>query len=374
MDLPAQIKQLISQSQFQMSFQEKEPLLLDVLRAQIKQNMTFSPELQKFYSSLGIHPDQYTSLVDIPPIPVSMFKYFELKTCIDKDIVRTMHSSGTTTSIPSKIYINKETSFRQARGLMATLKNFLGGKRRPVLILDTENVNKAGVSTLTARGAAIRGIAGNFGRKKVYVMDEKDGELFINFDRLNQFCEEFTSQEILVSGFTYIVWSRFILQMQAADKRLNFPDMKLVHSGGWKKLTAQAVTKNIFSQTTADVFNTKPENIIDFYGMVEQLGVVFLDCEAGHKHIPDFAEVIIRDIYSMKEQPIGKPGLIEILNLIPSSYPGQAIITEDIGELIGIDDCLCGRKGKYFEFRSRVEKSETRGCGDTFAEKRGDKL
>ena len=100
--------------------------------------------------------------------------------------------------------------------------------------------------------------------------------------------------------------------------------------------------------------------------------LIFLDCEEGFKHIPDFADVIIRDFYSMKENPVGKPGLIEILSLIPTSYPGQAIITEDVGVLAGIDDCPCGRKGKYFKFLSRVEKSETRGCGDTFAEKRGD--
>jgi len=146
--------------------------------------------------------------------------------------------------------------------------------------------------------------------------------------------------------------------------------MKLIHSGGWKKLTAQAVDKKKFSEALAEIFGTTPENVIDFYGMVEQLGVVFLDCEQGYKHVPDFADVIIRDFYTMRENPAGKPGLIEILSLIPSSYPGLAIITEDIGELCGIDDCPCGRKGKYFKFRSRVEKTETRGCGDTFAERR----
>jgi len=154
--------------------------------------------------------------------------------------------------------------------------------------------------------------------------------------------------------------------------KLDFSNVKLVHSGGWKKLTAQAVTKEIFSKTLADIFHTKIENIIDFYGMVEQLGVIFLDCEAGYKHSPDFADIIMRNFYSMQENPIGIPGLIEILSIIPNSYPGQAIITEDVGELVGIDDCPCGRKGKYFIFKSRVEKSETSGCGDTFAEKRGD--
>ena len=334
--------------------------------------MEFSPLLKKFYSTLGKKPDDYETIADIPPIPVKMFKQFDLKTCSDEEISRILTSSGTTTGVPSKIFINKETAFRQSRALISILKNYLGSHRRPVLIIDTENVNKPGFDTLTARGAAIRGIL-NFGRKVEYILDEKNGELLLNSEKLKAFSEEYSDQDILVSGFTYIIWTRFVEQFKESGLKLTFPKMKLIHSGGWKKLTSQAVTKRFFSETLAEIFGTKAENIIDFYGMVEQLGVVFLDCEEGYKHIPDFADVIIRNFYSMKENQIGEPGLIEILSIIPTSYPGQAIITEDVGVIVGIDDCPCGRKGKYFTFHSRVERTETRGCGDTFAEKRRDK-
>ncbi len=37
---------------------------------------------------------------------------------------------------------------------------------------------------------------------------------------------------------------------------------------------------------------------------------------------------------------------------------------------MGVDDCPCGRKGKYFRFTSRIERAEIRGCGDTFAQSR----
>ncbi len=363
---------LIAQEQFKILQAEKERALLPVLAQQVKDNVAFSQQLKKFYTSLGRDPSAYASIADIPPIPVSMFKKFPLKTCPDDQVSRVLNSSATTSGIPSRIYINKETALRQSKGLVAILKNFIGNARRPVLVIDTESVNKGDADTLSARGAAIRGIS-NFGKKMVYVMDERDGELFLNREKLQGFISEFAGQEILASGFTYIIWTRFVKQLQDSGLKLDFPAMKIVHSGGWKKLTAQAVTKDAFSKTLAKIFNTRQENVIDFYGMVEQLGVIFLDCDAGHKHAPDFAEVIIRDFYTMKEQPPGKPGLIEIASIIPSSYPGQAIITEDVGEVIGVDDCPCGRKGKYFVFRSRVERAETRGCGDTFAERRKDR-
>lgn len=65
----------------------------------------------------------------------------------------------------------------------------------------------------------------------------------------------------------------------------------------------------------------------------------------------------------------GREGLIECISILPSSYPGQALLTEDVGKILGIDDCECGRKGKYFTFVARAEKAEIRGCGDTFAER-----
>jgi hypothetical protein len=57
--------------------------------------------------------------------------------------------------------------------------------------------------------------------------------------------------------------------------------------------------------------------------------------------------------------------------VLPHSYPGQALLTEDQGAVIGIDDCGCGRRGRYFRFSKRVERVAIRGCGDTFGQMRG---
>ena len=41
-------------------------------------------------------------------------------------------------------------------------------------------------------------------------------------------------------------------------------------------------------------------------------------------------------------------GLIQVISLLPSSYPGNSILTEDIGVILGEDNCGCGRKGKFY--------------------------
>ncbi len=104
--------------------------------------------------------------------------------------------------------------------------------------------------------------------------------------------------------------------------------------------------------------------------MIEQVGTVFVDCDAGNKHAPAFADVVIRRPYSLQPVAIGESGIIEVLSVLPTSYPGQALITEDQGVLIGVDDCPCGRLGNYFRFTKRIEQAEARGCGDIFAQAR----
>ncbi len=365
------VESILGNDQFKLLQNEKEALLLPLIKKQVSISVGLSKTLEKFYGSFRSLPERVGKLSDVAPIPVNMFKSYNLQTCPDEQVVRVLKSSATTTGIPSKVPIDKVTAMRQTRALVASLKSFLGTSRRPFLVMDTEEVNDPSAASISARGAAIRGIS-SFSKKTVYIMNSSGGELNLNFDKLLEFSETYADQDILGFGFTYIIWTRFLEAMKRKGITLNMPNIKILHGGGWKKLTSQAVTKDVFNRDVGALFGTDPSNIIDYYGMVEQLGILFLDCPMGYKHVPDFAEVIIRDVYTMEEAPPGVAGLIEIMSILATSYPSQAILTEDIGEVIGIDDCPCGRKGKYFVFRSRAERAETRGCGDTFAERRGD--
>lgn len=360
------IEELIFNKPFGIKQEKKEKVLLEIFRKQLYNNRN-NKNIETMYNKLGFDIKYLNRLEDIPYIPVNMFKSFDLLTCKEEEIIRVLNSSATTTGTPSKIYIDKKTSIRQSQALIITLNDFLGSKRRPLLIMDSEDINKESFN-LTARGAAVRGVS-NFANKIVYAMDKEGEDLKINFDRLYKFQEEHEHEEVLVYGFTYIIWSKFIKAIEKTNEKITFSKAKIIHSGGWKKLNSKKISKDEFSKILSKIFNTKLNNILDFYGMVEQLGVVFIDCECGYKHVPNFAEVIIRDIVTLEEVSIGGRGLIQVMSTLSSSYPAQAILTEDIGELVGVDDCKCGRKGKYFKFISRVEKTEIRGCGDTFAEK-----
>ena len=63
---------------------------------------------------------------------------------------------------------------------------------------------------------------------------------------------------------------------------------------------------------------------------------------------------------------MNEKGIVELVSVLPTSYPGHVLFTEDEGEILGEDDCPCGRKGKYFKIYGRIKNAEVRGCSDTY--------
>ncbi len=89
-----------------------------------------------------------------------------------------------------------------------------------------------------------------------------------------------------------------------------------------------------------------------------------MECDQGHLHASIFSDILVRrkdlSLCDFKEK-----GLIELFSLLPWSYPGHILLTEDEGEILGEDDCPCGRLGKYFKIYGRIAEAEIRGCSDT---------
>jgi hypothetical protein len=101
--------------------------------------------------------------------------------------------------------------------------------------------------------------------------------------------------------------------------------------------------------------------------MVEQTGSIFMECERGHLHASIYSDVLIRGHQDFAELPQGRRGLVQLVSLLPTSYPGHSLLSEDEGTVHGEDDCPCGRKGKYFALHGRIESAEVRGCSDAYA-------
>lgn len=311
---------------------------------------------QGFELNADIKPEQ------IPFLPVRLFKEYELASVSKEAIFKVLTSSGTTSQKVSKIILDRETSTAQTKALVKIVQDFLGKARLPMLILDHPGVIRNRQS-FSARGAGILGLS-NFGRDHTYAL--KDETMEPDLDVIRAFAERHKGERIFMFGFTFMVWKYFCEALRNDPLKPQFEDAILIHSGGWKKLQEEAVSNDLFKQTLAQEFGINA--VHNFYGMVEQVGSVFMECEQGRLHAPAFADVLIRDAHDWSVLSVGQKGLIQVLSVLPTSYPGHSLLTEDMGELMGVDDCPCGRLGRTFQVHGRIARAEVRGCSDTHAQ------
>ncbi|MEI7892297.1 MAG: hypothetical protein WCI05_04370 [Myxococcales bacterium] len=313
-------------------------------------------EYGKILALLGYRPGSERGIEDFPFIPVRLFKEFNLLSIDQADIVKTMTSSGTTGQAVSRIFLDRETATNQTKVLVKIVSSLTGSKRLPFLVVDCPSVVKDR-SLFSARGAGILGFS-MLGRDPTYLLTD---DLEIDYVALEAFLSRHAGEKVLLFGFTFMVWEHLCGALERAGHRLAI-DGVLIHGGGWKKLASLAIDSVRFRKTVHET--TGVSTVINYYGMVEQTGSIFVECEEGQLHASIFSDILIRDPRSFLPLGPGNIGLVQLLSLLPTSYPGHSILTEDLGEILGIDDCPCGRKGARFRIHGRVKDAELRGCSD----------
>ena len=104
----------------------------------------------------------------LPFLPVTFFKEFDLYSVPKKKIYKILYSSGTS-GAKSKIYLDKKNAALQTKILNEILSKELGSKRLPMLILDRENICQTDRNS--ARTAAIVGFSMK-GKKILFAFDK----------------------------------------------------------------------------------------------------------------------------------------------------------------------------------------------------------
>lgn len=350
---------------YSMNAEEKERFLTKRLTKLTKLHQENCPEYKNILEAIDFDAARVHSYKDLPFLPVRLFKEMDLKSVAWDDVVKTMTSSGTTGQAVSKIYLDRVTASNQQKAMVKIVSDFTGSGRMPMIILDCPGAVK-NRAMFSARGAGILGFS-IFGSKKIYALDD---DMKLDVKGVTEFLEKFKGQKILMFGFTFMIWQHFykeLLRLKEEGIGFDLSGGILIHGGGWKKLISEAVSHDEFHKRMEDACGL--HHIHDYYGMVEQTGCIYMECEWGHVHASNFSDVVIRRPMDLSEADIGETGIIQVVSTIPESYPGHSLLTEDEGSVLGVDDCPCGRKGKYFKINGRLKNAEIRGCSDTYAAK-----
>jgi len=317
-------------------------------------------QYKNMLDAIGYNYKEQQNYSEIPFLPVRLFKMFDLYSVPKENIIKTMTSSGTSGQAVSKIFLDKKTSLNQSKTLTKIISTLLGTKRTPMLIIDSPSVLK-NRNMFSARGAGILGFS-IFGTKRMFALDEN---MELNVDDVMAFIEQYQKNRILIFGFTFMVYQHFIKEIKKRNIKIDLSNAVLIHGGGWKKLIKESITTTEFKKTLNELCGSN--SVHDYYGMVEQTGSIYIECEYGNLHTSIFSDIIIRRAHDFSIADCGEQGIIQTLSILPMSYPGHSLLTEDEGILLGEDDCRCGRLGKYFKIVGRIKNAEIRGCSDTYA-------
>jgi hypothetical protein len=356
------VDQLLAGSSYGLGSGEKQAVLLSALDALTRSHYERCEIYRRVVDgAFGGLKEHYETLADLPFVPVSLFKQFELRSVPADAVFRVLTSSGTTGQAVSRIFLDRETAAHQGKALVRIMQHFLGKDRLPMVILDYAGVVKDRQS-FSARGAGILGLM-QFGRQPIYALRE---DMSFDWETVDTYLKAHQGRPVLFFGFTYMVWQHVIETLRRADRKLPTNRGVLIHSGGWKKLEEVRVDGATFNTEARKWLGV--DRVLNFYGMVEQVGSVFFENDIGALHAPVFADVIVRDPFTLRPLPAGKRGLIQALSILPQSYPGHSLLTEDLGEWVGEDDPRAGMNGRFFRVYGRAPRSEMRGCSDTYAQ------
>ena len=292
---------------------------------------------------------------DLPFIHTSLFKNFNLISINNDQNISTFNSSGTTGSKQSKINLDPKTALLQSKALSKIFSKIIN-KDKDIFFIENKNFLNSRES-MSAKGAAIKGF-GQLCKKKYFLLDKNNK---VNISILKNYLKKNINKEFIIFGFTSSIWFNLVKEARKQKIKLKKNQGILIHGGGWKKMHNLKVDNNKFKNEIISLFGLK--QVYNYYGMIEQTGSVFLECEEGYFHSSIFSDIFIRNS-KLELSKIKETGLIQTLSLLPLSYPGHNILTEDIGIIHGIDDCPCGKKGKYFRVLGRVPNAELRGCSD----------
>ena len=257
------------------------------------------------------------------------------------------------------IALDTRSSKLQSESSTKILTDFVGNKKRILLIIDSARSlrHRGEVSARIAAAMSIKPLSTDIR----FLLDKPDDPNSMKWDTLKEVLDK--DDDFIVYGFSWILWLAWQTEQMPSsvksalkDKRFHF-----VHSGGWKKMEESKIDRERFESSLIGTVHPSSK-VVDFYGLVEQVGVIYPLCKFGFRHVPVWADVLVRDTYTLASLE-EETGQLQFMNTLAYGAPYHSVLTEDQGRIIR-GECTCGRQGKRWQMMGRMPKAEIRGCAN----------
>ena len=295
-------------------------------------------------------PESVRNWRDIPPVPTSAFKEYEVSSIPAEERTRVFHSSGTTGQIPSRHFHNADSlALYEASLLPWFQRHFFGSQPAPMkfLFLTPET---APHSSLVHMLVTVRR---HFGTPDSLFTGDLDsnGAWSLDLDRTLAAVRETVGESrpigLLGTAFSFV---QLLDHLQSAGKRFALPKgSRIMETGGYKGRT-RTVSKGLLRLRLGKFLGVPSSHILGEYGMSELSSQAY-DSAGGIFHFPPWARACVISPETGALSGEGETGLLRVFDLANIGSV-MAVQTED----------LAARRGDGFDLLGRAASAEPRGC------------
>ena len=291
---------------------------------------TYSKQYAQWLELLGSIDQDPQNIVDIPFIPISLFKHHKISCYPNHEIF--FESSSTTGKGVSRHYIHKKEIYEQT--FIATFNHFYHDKWDFVgaLLPSYLDRNNSGLVYMVNTLIPLISDSGDF--------FNKDYQSLINIieNKRDQ------NQKVLIFGVTF-----GLMELAKIAGVRDWSHITVIETGGMKGHGKEVVRDEIHN-ILKSTWNLK--SIQSEYGMTELTSQAYSH-NNGIFHCPPWMKVLIQDPSDPKSfLPFGKTGRICIIDLM-NYHSCSFIATDDLGKL---------SEDGSFEILGRIDYSDIRGC------------
>ena len=316
---------------------EFEERAFELYRYQFENNAVYG----EFCRLLRRTPSQVNGLVDIPFLPVELFKNHEVKTG-NWTPEFTYTSSTTTGGTPSQHFV-RELNWYNTVYTVGFERIYGPLKDWTILALLPSYLEREGSSLVHMAEGMVR-----------QSDDKRSGFYLYNHDDLFRTIVELKNEgkKTLLLGVTFglLDFADGILRGQFASPTILFPELRIMETGGMKGRRKELIREEVHDHLK----KAFPQSPIDSeYGMTELLSQAYL-LDSGLFQCPPWMRVFTRDI----ADPLGAPqqngarGAFQIIDLA----------NIDSCAFLSISDQGRVFEDGTFEVYGRLDHSEIRGC------------
>jgi hypothetical protein len=299
---------------------------------------------------LKASPESVRDWREIPALPTSAFKEYEVSSIPVGERMRVFHSSGTTAQVPSRHFHNAESLAIYEASLLPWFQRHFFSLQPPPMKLLFLTPEAAPHSSLVHMLATVRR---HFGTPDSVFTGgvDADGAWSLNVKQTLAVVREAVGENrpigLLGTAFSFYY---LLMYLEAMGKRFALPKgSRVMETGGYKGRT-RSMTKAELRQKFFKFLGVPASRVLGEYGMSELSSQAY-DNAAGEFHFPPWARTRIISPETGADAAEGETGLLQVFDLANIGSV-MAVQTED----------LAVRRGDGFELLGRAASAEPRGC------------